>query len=237
MKIAFCAFDVGPGKNHALVANEAAERGHVVTMHVNGTRGELDVLAAKPDVLVTAVSSFKGETEEIPVGLRAADLGIPWVVFCDSHETWARPPMKEHAAKAAAVLVAHPDEIPLAIEWGYRHAEFIGYPPLWGQFLRGYSTDRIFDLWNKITIQKNNRECFRGNVLAVVGGTKQPELTNRMIDGTIMALQSTIGDHFAVAPLFHPREDPPKDSAERKRILEGVRLADTSALRTIEPLI
>lgn len=118
VKIAFYSFDVGPGKNHALAANEAAERGHAVTMHVNGTRGELDVLAAKPDVLVTAVSSFKGETEEIPVGLRAAELGIPWVVFCDSHETWARPPMKEHAAKAAAVLVAHPDEIPLAIEWG-----------------------------------------------------------------------------------------------------------------------
>lgn len=72
-------------------------------------------------------------------------------------------------------------------------------------------------------------------MLAVVGGTKQPELTNRMIDGTIMALQSTIGDHFAVAPLFHPREDPPKDSAERKRILEGIRLADTSAFRTIDP--
>lgn len=118
MKMAFQAFDAGPGKNLAIIVNEAARRGHIVTMHISGTRGELDILAANPDVLVTAVSSFKGDVEEIPVGLRAVERDIPWVVFCDSHETWRRPPVREHAPTIAAAIVAHPDEVPLATGWG-----------------------------------------------------------------------------------------------------------------------
>lgn len=241
MKIAFHAFDVGPGHNHALVALEAALRNHVTTLHAGGSCGALNLLAAKPDVLVTAVSSFKGGEEEVPIGLRAAELGIPWVVLTDVHEAWRRPSVKDHAGKVAAVLVAHPDEIALAKqEWGYPRAEFLGYPPTWGHFLR--TVPNGDSVRARITKSKNcgmAAALADSDVIVLVCGGKDPKLNNKLLADTIEAGRKFYGDRFVVALRLHPRENEPtpEQKEAREEFLDGIWKAGTSAFKSVEQMV
>lgn len=241
MKIAFHAFDVGPGHNHALVALEAALRNHAVTMQVGGSCGALDLLAAKPDVLVTAVSSFKGGEEEVPIGLRAVEHGIPWVVFTDVHEAWRRPSVKDHASKVAAVLVAHPDEIGLAQkEWGYPRAECLGYPPTWGRFLR--TVPKGDSVRARITKSKDDGEAAalaNDDVVVLICGGKDPKLNNELLAGAIEAGRKLYGERFVVAPRLHPRENEPtsEERQAREEFFAGVWKAETAAFKSVESLV
>lgn len=245
MRFAFHALDVGPGQNHALVITEAALRNHVVTCHLGGALGRVDPLAGDPEVLVTSISSAKNE-EEIGLGLRAHQRGTPWLVLTDTHEAWRRPAAKEHTAKVNRVLVAHSDEVTLAErEWGYPRAEFLGYPPRWGLFLRTLpSREYVRAQITKrragvvdLSAGAPHYSIEPGDALALVGGVKSAELTNLMLAAVITAGRELYGERLVVAPRFHPREDPPKDPEERARILEGVWCAETEVFPLMDPLL
>ncbi len=248
MKLAFHAFDVGPAQNHMLVATEAILRGHTVSCHGGGALGELDPLATDPDVLVTAISSFRSE-EEITLGLRAIERGIPWVVLTDTHEAWRRPPVKEHAGKVSVLIVAHPEETALAEgEWGYRRAVFLGYPPLWGRTLGTIPSrdatrakikkSRPSQLSVFSSTQTYPLPLAPDDVLVLISGSKLTRITSELLAGAINAGQRMFGERLVVVLRPHPREElTAEETAERRQLWGNVWRADTAAFPNSDFLV
>ena len=247
MRLAFHAFDVGPAQNHMLVATAATLRGHVVTCHEGAALGELELLAANPDVTVTSISSFQN-AGEIALGLRAVERGIPWVVLTDTHEAWRRPPAQAHAGKVTAVLVAHPDEVGLAQAWGYSRADFLGYPPLWGRTLRAIPSrdatrakikkSRPSQLSVFSSTQTYPLPLAPDDVLVLISGSKLTRITSELLAGAINAGQRMFGERLVVVLRPHPREElTAEETAERRQLWGNVWRADTAAFPSSDFLV
>ena len=100
LEICFGAFDVGPGKNLAMIANAAAQRAHRVSMAVNGA--VIDLNFPVRSILVTGLSSFQNGGELV-LGKIAGEIESPWVVIADTHRSWGREAAKGKVGNAIAV--------------------------------------------------------------------------------------------------------------------------------------
>lgn len=202
MRLSMYAHDLGPAKNLSPVAHAAIQKGHRVRLMANLDGPDhpnplnTDILAmmggdAKPDVLVTGLSSFKNWIE-LALGARARQKNTPWVVMADSHNTWGRE-AAQGRVENAHVLVASPLEINAAREFGYRDAQYLGGPPLWETF-------------RNIPEREIPRKK-TGNKVILVGGGKDPFLTDGMIMNVVLACMRVLKDDWELIFKPHPNED------------------------------
>lgn len=206
------AFDIGPSKNLQKIEIAALADG-------NGTRSIyncklnfanlIDRINSEADVLITGLSSFNF-SEELGTGRTAELQNIPWFVIADTHGSWGRPKAKDYI-RNAIVIVASPDEIQSALDFGYQDAIYLGGPPEWGDF-SDIASAKI-DLGEKTTI--------------LVGGIKSATITNTLIKETVKAM-SEIGRDWQM--IFKPHQNENTDSDEdREKIFKNVNVVETEA--------
>lgn len=218
MRLSAYAYDVGPAKNLAMVACEAAQRNHRVASVGNDEPGTKDLLCPPPDVLITGLSSQRN-ADELDIGRRATEMGIPWVVLADTHRSWGRESAKGRVENAHLVA-ASPLEIEEAREFGYRNAVYLGGPPLWQGF-----TDKT-----SAEITGHNP----GSRIVLVVGSKDAGITDRMCSRVVAACKEVFGDKWELIFKPHPNEGGkfPGQMSYRDSYLSGVRLPTTQANTT-----
>lgn len=206
-KISMVAFDIGPAKNLAMVITEALKRGERIQFAGNRDAGKISWMDC--DVLLTGLSSFKNE-EELKLGAEATNQGILWLVLADTHRAWGRDAAKGRVNEAIAI-VASPAEIDLARRFGYKEAVYLGGPPLW----RDYSSQVLAFDFDRFRRDENEK-------LILVGGIKDPGITNTMIEVVVKSM-AQISIPWRLVLKLHPNEGKnEEENLRRQSILKGV---------------
>lgn len=222
MKIGFYAITVGPAAMLKLIADAAVARGHEVVI---GERLKPVPDNQLPefqqcDVVLIGTSSL-GIEEELKL-VQTLPPTTKIVVVEDVPGSSLRPRAKEILDRVSMVIVAMPQWVKTAEEFGYARACYLGPPAHWKTS------------YDAMTRGRNRRAEFRkrcpglehplapDDVVFFYGGIKEHLLNNRILRVIAEAGQVLLGDRFVLCFKNHPGE--PNDLvafAERTAILEG----------------
>ncbi len=222
MRLSLYSNDIGPFQDLQLLAAAARTAGHEFTLVGNEPLGERDILAPAPDALITGLSSVKNE-EELALGARAKELGIPWVILADVPRSWGR-----RAARGlighAILLIGSPAEVEEAKVFGYGRTEYLGGPP------------KRQKKWSLMPVALPT-----GTPSVFAGGIKDPVITNEFLAAVANGCRTAFGTNWLLYLRAHPNEDGAKPDAKpeerevyfreaerRKEILKGVAVAPES---------
>lgn len=225
MRLALYANDLGPFQDLQLVAAAVRAAGHEAILIGNEPLGGRDILDPTPDVLVTGLSSVKNE-EEITLGARAEELGIPWVILADVPRSWGRQAARGRIGYAI-LLIGSPAETDEAKAFGYRRIEYLGGPP------------KRQKKWSLVPV------ALTADVPTVfAGGIKDPPITSEFLKAVVRGCTTVFGSSWTLYFRGHPNEDGSKPDAKpelrviylreaerRKEILGGVAVAPASYLK------
>jgi len=213
------AFDIGPSKNLQKIENVALVNGNGTRSAYNCKLDGTNLISPETDALITGLSSFKS-FEELEMGKIANMLNIPWFIIADTHENWGRPNARDKI-KNAIVIVASPDEIQGALNFGYRDAVYLGGPPEWNDFWSIKPAE--IDLGKKLSI--------------LVGGIKLPEINHTLLREAVKAM-NTIGLDYQLIYKPHPNENNNTTGESVEEILEDVDVIETDArLMNLLPVV
>lgn len=221
MRISLYANDLGPFQDLQLLADATRAASHNTILIGNEPLGGRNIFAHAPDVLVTGLSSVKNE-EELALGERAEELGIPWVILADTPRSWRR--RAAHGRIGYAILlVGSPTEVEEAKAFGYQRIEYLGGPP---------KRQKKWDLL-PVALPPGVPSVF-------VGGIKDPVITNNFLAAVVHGCRAAFGPTWLYFRA-HPNEDGSKSDARpelrdvylreaelREDILTGVNVAPES---------
>lgn len=217
MRLTCYAHDIGPARNLAMIAAAAIHQAHRVAFIGNDERDGRLSLDPPPDAILTGLSLFRN-LEELALGQDAVELGVPWVVVADVHDSWARPAAAGRVGQAV-LLVASPVEIDEAKAFGYGRVEYLGGPPVWQE----YQSIKPAKIQRRDPMSK----------LVLIGGIKDAAITDRMLEVVTQGCRAFYleGWEFIFKP--HPNEDKATADPERRaRILGGLIFIETPARTT-----
>lgn len=213
MRLALYGKDRASEDNLTLIEEEARRRGHEVAFTKSAVVDTNALLATRPHVVVTGLSSVPWLNTEINFGMQATQQHALWVIQADTHRSWARPWAKDRIT-AATVAVASPLEKQEATEFGFHDTYYFGGPPTWRDF---------FDIQSVPLERKSPDEK-----LILVPGDKDARITDHIAREVVAACRDVFGENWRLIFKTHPYEIPETVDEERRRaILENVTLLET----------
>ena len=214
MRVGFYSYDVGPSRALGVVAEEAKRRGHEVVVFPPQIRGyaqeHFDEMLDR-DIFVLGLSSFQTQEELALVDVLA--LHCPLVNVEDVPWSSLRPKARAAAGLFTRNFIGLPSVVGVALQFGYQENALlcVGPPP---HFARVYE-EMIADREGvRVRFKARNQKGDLTDVspLAVVlyvPGTTQPQLTNDLLEGALLAGQRLVDpDHLSVIFRPHPGERP-----------------------------
>jgi len=140
---------------------------------------------------------------------------IPFVIAEDTPASSRREKAKSDEfdipSKAAAVIVAHPDEIEKARNFGYKNAVYLGPPPHWGDAYKKLMDAKANHLRKKLNKKRGTelKSIEDQDKIIFVPGTKDPTLDNIVLAAVITEASKVVRpENFILGFKKHPGEKP-----------------------------
>lgn len=172
------------------------------------------------DLVFLGLSSFQTQ-EELVLAELLALRNIPFIIVEDTPGASRRDKAKsdefDMPSKAAAVIVAHPDEIEKARDFGYENAVYLGPPPHWGDAYKRLLEAKAAVLRKRLN-KKNGSQIQpvqpRDKII-FVPGTKDPTLDNIVLSSVVTEAGKVVpSENLVLGFKKHPGEKPESPEEE-----------------------
>lgn len=220
-QLLYGAFDIGPSHYGLDIISEAQREKNWGVCYV-GNNPKIDIdnivnLIYKPRAdyyIVGGPSTFENTLDQAILAF--ATMGLkPTYVLGDTPRSILRPGIRRHVGQAIAI-VASPSDIPLAKEFGYKDAVWLGYPSHWGIDPERVKPSNIFGSGAGPDSTKRIFVC----------GLKHAEITDNMLVSVTRGMDQWNGNWYVYFQA-HPNEiESTKDAQRRARVLAHPQVAE-----------
>lgn len=223
------AFDTGPSNYlRELLPEIVSKRNWGVAYFGNNAAaaaGAIDMVDFDYAV-VGGPSSFRNELD-VAILKSAHDRGKKVFVIGDTPRSILRTGVKDCIADAVA-LVASPADIDAAVEFGYKDAAWLGYPPHWAD-PRTIVASTVFESGQYPTAR----------IRIFVCGLKEAGIADNMLGSVSKAMQELFApDDYYIYFQAHPSEIPEtKDAERRKALLADPRIIEFASRENVASLM
>ena len=200
-QLLYGAYDTGPSNYGLDVVSYAQRKLNWGIKYVGNNATYADVYGMNFDyAIVGGPSSFENTLD---AAMLTASLvkKKPVYVLGDSPRSILRPGVKKYVHQAIAI-VASPFDIPLAKEFGYKDAVWLGYPSHWGNPTTT-KPSRLFE-YDDVAVH------------VFVCGLKEAEITDAMLASVVHAMNLRGGDDWCVYFQAHPSEIAATQNPDRR---------------------
>jgi len=200
---AFFSYDWGPYVNlQAPVMQALGAMGHsflvITRMHTNPQV----LMAHQPDMVIISIASFDRKSDA-SILQTTAQMGTPCFVVSETHHTWSTPGV-ENLIRHCHAIVASPDEVTEAEQFGYATASYVACPPAWQHYPNIVPA----------AVERSSSDEY----LIFMTGNKSPEDTDLVLGWCADALRSA-SFKYKIVISTHPAED---QSAMNQNRREGI---------------